>query len=71
MSAAMGTLNLSMGPILIAVVAIAAAIAVAILIWKNWDTIVEGSKKIWEGLKSAITGVLEGIWGAIKFYINL
>jgi len=71
MTAAMGALNLSMGPILIAVVAIAAAIGVAILIWKNWDTIVEGSKKIWEGLKNVITGVLEGIWGAIKFYINL
>lgn len=71
MTAAMGALNLSMGPVLIAVVAIAAAIGVAILIWKNWDTIVEGSTKIWEGLKNTIEGVLEGIWGAIKFYINL
>lgn len=41
------------------------------MIWKNWDSIVEGSKKIWEGLKSAISNVLEGIWGSIKFYINL
>jgi len=71
MTAAMGALNLSMGPILIAIVAIAAAIGVAILIWKNWDTIVEGSKKVWEGLKEAITGSLDGIWSAIKFYINL
>jgi len=71
MSVAMGALNLSMGPILIAVVAIAAAIGVAILVWKNWDKIVEGSIAIWEGLKSAVSGVLEGIWSAIKFYINL
>jgi len=71
LSAGMAALNLSMGPILIAVVAIAAAIAVAILVWKNWDTIVEGSKKIWEGFKDAVTGALEGVWGAIKFYINL
>ena len=70
LSGAMSILNLSMGPVLIAIVALAAAIAVGILIWKNWDTIVEGSKKIWEGLKTAITNVLEGIWSAIKMYIN-
>ena len=71
LSGMMGILNLSMGPVLIAILAITAAIAAGILIWKNWDTIVEGSKKIWEGLKSAISNVLEGIWGSIKFYINL
>lgn len=71
MTAAMGALNLSMGPILIAIVAIAAAIGLGIVIWKNWDKIVEGSTKIWEGLKTVIVGVLEGIWGAIKTYINL
>ncbi len=71
LSGMMGILNLSMGPVLIAILAITAAIAAGILIWKNWDSIVEGSKKIWEGLKSAISNVLEGIWGSIKFYINL
>jgi len=38
-------LNLSMGPILLAVVALAAAIAIGVLVWKNWDTIVEAVKK--------------------------
>jgi phage-related minor tail protein len=71
LSGAMGMLNLSMGPVLIAIVAIAAAIALAVIVWKNWDTIVEGSKMIWEGLKTAISNVLEGIWTAIKFYVNL
>jgi hypothetical protein len=37
---AMLGLNLSMGPILLIVVGVAAAIAVGILIWKNWDKIV-------------------------------
>jgi hypothetical protein len=38
-------LNLSMGPILLAVVAIAAAIAIGVLVWKNWDTIVAAVKQ--------------------------
>tara|TARA_Y100000034_G_scaffold9547_1_gene10196 strand:- start:604 stop:2433 length:1830 start_codon:yes stop_codon:yes gene_type:complete len=33
-------LNLSMGPILLGVVALAAAIAAGILIWRNWDAII-------------------------------
>ena len=71
LSAGMMALNISMGPVLIAIGAIALAIGAAILIWKNWDTIVEGSKKIWEGLKNTISSVFEGIWSVIKFYINL
>jgi TP901 family phage tail tape measure protein len=71
LSAKMALLNLSMGPILLAVVGIAAAITAGIVIWKNWDKVVEGSAKIWRGLKTAIIGVLDGIWGAIKFYLNL
>jgi len=71
LSAGMAMLNLSMGPVLIAIGAIALAIGAAILIWKNWDTIVDGSKKIWEGLKNTISSVLDGIWGVIKTYINL
>ena len=71
LSAGMMALNISMGPVLIAIGAIALAIGAAILIWKNWDTIVEGSKKIWEGLKNTISSVFEGIWAVIKTYINL
>jgi len=41
-------LNLSMGPILLAVVAIAAAIAIGVLVWKNWDKIVATMKKTFE-----------------------
>jgi TP901 family phage tail tape measure protein len=71
LSAAMGALSISMGPVLIAVGAIALAIGAAILIWKNWDTIVEVSTKVFNGFKETITGVLEAVWGAIKFYVNL
>jgi phage-related protein len=41
-------LNLSMGPILLAVVAIAAAIAIGVLVWKNWDKVVAAMKKTFE-----------------------
>ena len=71
LSAKMALLNLSMGPVVIAIVAIAAAITAGIVIYKNWDKIVAGSAKIWRGLKTAIIGVLDGIWSAIKMYLNL
>jgi predicted nucleic acid-binding protein len=45
---AMLGLNLSMGPILLGVVALAAAIAIGILIWKNFDVIVAALKKTFE-----------------------
>lgn len=48
--AAFGTTLLGLlGPI----AAVGAAIAAAIVVWKNWDAIVSGSKAIWDGLKSA------------------
>ena len=53
MSVAMGALNLSMGPVLLVVLGLAAAIAAIILIWKNWDKILEGAVAIWETLKKA------------------
>ena len=43
-------LNLSMGPILLGVVALAAAIAIGVLVWKNWDTIVAAVKKTFSKL---------------------
>jgi hypothetical protein len=54
-------LNLSMGPILLAVVAVAAAIAIGILIWKNWDKIINALKKTLEVLKATFTMVFNWI----------
>jgi TP901 family phage tail tape measure protein len=39
-SGAFGTLSIAMGPITLIVLGISAAIGAAILIWKNWDTII-------------------------------
>lgn len=43
-------------------IAIMAAIAAAYLIYKNWDKIVAGLKKVWGAMESAFTSV----WGNIK-----
>ena len=57
-SAAFVGLNLSLGPILLIVVGIAAAIAVGIVVWKNWDKIVQFFKKNWDKLILALPIIL-------------
>jgi len=56
------SLNLSMGPVLLIVVAVGVAIAAAILIWKNWDTIVNALKVtfdvVFKFIKKIVTEVL-------------
>jgi len=55
------SLNLSMGPILLIVVAVGVVIAAAILIWKNWDKIINALKKTLDILKSTFDTVFEFI----------
>jgi len=64
-------------PIGIAIIAITALIAAGVLLYKNWDKIVEFGKKMWEGLKETFTkikdfiiGIWEGIVQGIKDRIN-
>ncbi len=85
MSTAMGALSLSMAPILIGVIAVAAAIGLGILIWKNWDKIVERFTKafkaigpIFDTVKSTITTTLSDlklkwdvIWSGMKETVRL
>jgi hypothetical protein len=70
MSGAMGALNLSMGPILIAVVAIAAAIAIGIVIWKNWDKIVAAFKATFDAVWNGIKTLFETVMGVIESVFN-
>ena len=70
-STAMGLLNLSMGPVLIAVLAITAAIAAAILIWKNWDEIVGFFKSTWDKVWDKIEEPVKTAFDLIKGYINI
>ena len=70
LSGVMAGLSLSMGPITLAIVGIAAAIAVGILIWKNWDKIValfsgtiEAVKQTFANVSQAILDVFDSKWG--------
>lgn len=48
------------GPIGLVIAAIAAAIAIGVLLWKNWDKIKEFAGKLWEGIKDIFAKI--GKW---------
>lgn len=56
------------GPIGIAIIAITALIAAGVLLYKNWEKVVEFAKKMWDGLKNIFTKIKDfviGIWDGI------
>ena len=73
LSTGFAALNLSMGVVALVILGIAAAIAAIIIIWKNWDTIVDAfnksvkwlSKK-WTDAFNLIKSVFDVVVGAIK-----
>lgn len=56
-------------PIMGVIAAIAAAIAIGVLLYKNWDTIKKKAKQIWTAIKTAIQRVLVAMVTAIKVKI--
>lgn len=50
-----------LGPIGLIILAIAAAIAIGILIYKNWDKIKEKAKEIWGAIKNFFAGIADAI----------
>lgn len=52
-----------LSPIGLVIAAIAAAIAVGVLIWQNWETISKKASEIWNGIKTTIGGVIDKIKG--------
>lgn len=65
-----GVIGMLTSPVGIAVAAIAGAIAIGVLLWKNWDTIKEKLAGIWESIKETASKVWDGIVTAIKAPIN-
>lgn len=53
-------------PILGVVAAIAAAIAIGVLLYKNWDTIKAKASAIWNGIKTAIFNVVKAVVTQVK-----
>ena len=61
-TAAMTALNFAMGPIGLIILGVVAAVAAAILIFKNWDTILEALKETWDRVSSFISAVFDSKW---------
>ena len=70
LSVAFGSLSLSMLPVTLAVVGIAAAITAGILIWQNWDTIVNGLKVTFEKVFNFISSIVKKVFTAITDVYN-
>ena len=69
-TAAMAALNLAMGPIGLIIIGIGAAIVAGILIFKNWDKIVETVKKTWDTVWGAIKATFEIVMEKLESVFN-
>ena len=67
---AMAALNVAMGPVGLIILGIVAAIAGAILIFKNWDTITAKLSETWGIVKEQAGIIWHGIGEAIESAIN-
>lgn len=54
------------GPVGLVVAAIAAAIAIGVLLYKNWDAIKAKARAVWNGIKTAIFTVVKAIVTQVK-----
>ncbi len=61
--AVISVLASAFGPVILA---IAAAIAIGVLLWKNWDKIREAAGNLLEGIKTTIGNVRDAIVTGIK-----
>ena len=65
-----GAIGAISAPVLAVVAAIAAAIAIGVLLYKNWDIIKKKAIQIWNAIKQAIQRVLVAIVTGIKVKIT-
>ncbi len=61
----LSNLSLIVGVILPIIAAIAAAITIGVLLYRNWDTIKEKCSEIWESIKEKISTVIEAVRASI------
>lgn len=57
-------------PVGLAVAAIAGAIAIGVLLYKNWDTVKEKADELWTGVTTIFGGIRDSISGAFKTGAN-
>jgi len=70
LSVAFGSLSLSMLPVTLAVVGIAAAITAGILIWRNWDKIVLALKVTFDKVFNFISAIVKKVFSTITDLYN-
>ena len=63
-----GAIAVLTSPITLVIAAIAALIAIGVLLYQNWDTVVEFAKTAWQGLCDFISGICQAIG---EFFIGL
>lgn len=56
-----GAIAVLTSPITLVIAAIAALIGVGVLLYQNWDTVVEFAKTVWQGLCDFISGICKAI----------
>ena len=56
-----GAIAVLTSPITLVIAAIAALIAIGVLLYQNWDTVVEFAKTAWQGLCDFISGIYQAI----------
>ena len=56
-----GAIAVLTSPITLVIAAIAALIAIGVLLYQNWDTVVEFAKTAWQGLCDFISGICQSI----------
>ena len=56
-----GAIAVLTSPITLVIAAIAALIAIGVLLYQNWDTVVEFAKAAWQGLCDFISGICQAI----------
>lgn len=65
-----GAFSALLGPIGLVIAAIAAAIAVGVALYKNWDKIKETAARVWGAIKSAITKPIKAAMEFVKKMID-
>ena len=63
-----GAIAVLTSPITLVIAAIAALIGIGVLLYQNWDTVVEFAKTAWQGLCDFISGICQAIG---EFFIGL
>lgn len=56
-----GAIAVLTSPITLVIAAIAALIAIGVLLYQNWDTVVEFAKTAWQGLCDFVSGICQAI----------